>query len=72
MSMAWIRDYYDVPVKRGGRVRYTGRGWPELGTITGTRGASLRVLLDGHKKSLVFHPTWKLTYLDDNGTVLWP
>ncbi len=64
MSMAYIRKTYGVPAKRGGRVEYTGRGKPELGTICGAAGAHLSIRLDGIKHTMTFHPTWKLRYLD--------
>jgi hypothetical protein len=63
--MKLVRKFYRVPAKRGGRVRYTGEGKdkPELGTITGSDGAHLRIRLDGRKISLIFHPTWEMEYL---------
>ena len=61
--MAYIRDYYGVPAKRGGRVVYTGAGRREFGTICGTSSARLRIRLDGMKHSMPFHPTWMLRYL---------
>lgn len=64
MSMKYIRDTYGVPAKRGGRVRYNSAGGPKLGTITGTTGPHIRILLDGDKVSMPFHPTWKLEYLE--------
>lgn len=69
MSMAWVRENYGVPAKRGGRVEYTSReGSPDtvirFGTITGTRGPHLLVRLDGQKDSRPYHPTWQLRYLD--------
>lgn len=64
MSLDWIRKYYGVPAKRGGRVEYTGSGDTELGTITGTSGPHLSIRLDGRKNALPFHPTWKLRYLE--------
>lgn len=63
MSMAWIRKYYGVPAKRGGRVEYTGEGYPELGTITSATNGRLNVRLDRFKCPMPFHPTWKLRYL---------
>lgn len=68
MSMAYIRTHYRVPAKRGGRVEFTssdrdGREVME-GTITGSRGASLRVRLDGNNRSYIFHPTYNLRYLE--------
>lgn len=64
MTIAWIREHYSVPAKRGGRVEYTGDGKTKLGTICGASGAHLKIRLDGAKTSLHFHPTWKLRYLD--------
>jgi hypothetical protein len=64
MSFAYVRKYYGVPAKRGGRVEYTGCGKSELGTITSANGAHLNIRLDGVKHTMPFHPTWKLRYLD--------
>lgn len=69
MSMAWIRNNYRVPAKRGGRIQYTG-GWndktkSEFGTIRSARGGRLRIQMDGETHTSIFHPTWKLTYLSD-------
>ncbi len=67
MSMQYVRDYYAVPAKRGGRVRYTGAGEPQFGTITAARHGSLRIRLDGEKHPQPFHPTWELEYLPEEG-----
>lgn len=64
MSMKYIRDTYGVPAKRGGRVEFTGSALPIMGTITGSKGARLRIRLDGATVSLNYHPTWELKYLD--------
>lgn len=64
--MNYIRQYYGVPAKRGGRVRYTGGlhgSEPRLGTIKSARGGYLKIQLDGDKFVSTFHPTWKLEYL---------
>lgn len=69
MSMRYIRDYYKVPAKRGGRVRYTGS--PDSvfdGTIVGSRGAHLRIRFDGKPMGsdiVDAHPTWKIEYLKE-------
>ena len=63
MSMKYIRNYYGVPAKRGGRVQYTGCGKNKLGTITSANGARLNIRLDGVKHTMPFHPTWELKYL---------
>ena len=65
MSMQYIRDTYNVPAKRGGRVIYAGSGKDVGGVITGTRGGCLRIRLDGDKFSCKFHPTWKIKYLTE-------
>jgi hypothetical protein len=62
MSMQYVRDYYGVPAKRGGRVRYMGEGEPRFGTIT-SADYRLRIRLDGEKRTRIFHPTWELEYL---------
>lgn len=61
--MNYIRNYYRVPAKRGGRVRYTGGKSPRTGTIKSARHGYLRIVLDGDKHAGVFHPTWELEYL---------
>ncbi len=63
MSLAYIRDTYKVPAKRGARVEYT---WPKparMGTIISGRGAKLRIRLDGDSHTGLYHPTWELRYL---------
>ncbi|GHE82587.1 hypothetical protein GCM10019059_44960 [Camelimonas fluminis] len=67
MSMAWVRKYYGVPARRGGRVEYTG-GWKDkakstLGTIRSASGGRLNIQLDGEKHASPFHPTYELRYL---------
>lgn len=64
MSLEYIRTYYRVPAKRGGRVEYTGnKGQDRRGTITGARGARLLIRFDDDKRTYVFHPTWEIRYL---------
>ena len=61
MGMKSIRDYYGVPARRGGRVRFTPDG--RSGVIVGSRGAYLRVRMDRDKQVGSYHPTWCLQYL---------
>ena len=70
MTMYAIRKRYQVPAKRGMRVEYLARSDGELmlGTITQACGFRLRVLLDGNRKSLLFHPTYRLQYLLNDGS----
>jgi hypothetical protein len=63
MSMQYIRKHYGVPAKRGGRIVFNYKGIPVFGTITGSVNASLRIKLDGDKRSGIYHPTWELKYL---------
>lgn len=69
MSMQYIRDYYRVPAKRGGRVEYTGGGKATTGTITGTSGARLRVRMDGDTAAGNYHPTWAMRYLPEQAQI---
>lgn len=61
--MTRLRNWYEVPAKRGGRIAYTGDGVRKLGTIKGARNFRLIVLLDGMKNTVSLHPTWKIEYL---------
>jgi hypothetical protein len=68
MSLDYIRKTYDVPVKRGARVEYTGGKEPQLGTVISASGAHVNIRLDGAKHAMPFHPTWEIRYLaSDNG-----
>ena len=64
MSIQYIRDYYNVPAKVGGRVKITYKG-EHFGTITGTHDAHLMIRLDGEKHSNPYHPTWEIEYLEE-------
>ena len=57
MSMEYVRRYYGVPAKRGGRVQFFGA----QGTITSATHY-LRVRMDDGRRVLL-HPTWEVTYL---------
>jgi hypothetical protein len=65
MSLEYIRKHYDVPAKRGTRVRFTpdSRDKPMVGRITSARGGLLRILFAGHKRPWLCHPTWQIEYL---------
>lgn len=64
MSMAYIRKYYGVPAKRGGRVEYTGDRQPIRGTITSATNGRINVRFDGDRHTSHLHPTWEIRYLD--------
>ena len=63
MSLKWIREQYNVPAKRGGRVRYTGSSQEQFGTILRATGHLLRIQMDGQTFAGLYHPTWELEYL---------
>lgn len=65
MSMDQIRRTYNVPAKRGGRIRFSGNigRKPLVGTILGSDGVRLRVLFDGESIRRILHPTWEVEYL---------
>lgn len=64
MSIEYIRDTYRVPAQKDGRVRYTGGGASQLGTIIGSRNAYLRLKMDDGETGL-YHPTWEMEYLPE-------
>ncbi len=65
MTMQYIRDYYSVPAKRGGKVIYTGSIEPKTGIITSAKGAKLMIRMDGLKHARPYHPTWELQYVEN-------
>ena len=69
-GMAQIRHNRGVPSKRGMKVRYRGGEKPQFGRIKSARGGYLKIQLDGETHCGTYHPTWKLDYLSDDGSVL--
>ena len=67
-GIAQLRRYRNVPAKRGMRVRDTHQN--RLGTIRSARDGYLMIQLDGDKWPSTFHPTWRLDYLDDSGSII--
>lgn len=63
MSMKYIRDYYKVPAKRGGRIRWHKSRASIDGTIVGSKGQHLRVRFDDNQRIYTMHPTWDVEYL---------
>lgn len=68
MSMDYIRRAYDVPAKRGMRIRYTDEHGGILnGRITSSQGARIQVLPDdrvsGCNSRLILHPTYNVEYM---------
>jgi hypothetical protein len=67
VSLAYIRDYYGVPARKGQRVRYWYDGNGE-GVIIGSRHQYLRIRFDGATRAHDnFHPTFGLHYLGSDG-----
>ena len=62
--MAYIRRYYGVPAKRGGRVEVRQGPWIMRGVILGCIGPYLRVRPEGKKEPAKIHPTDGVCYLD--------
>lgn len=67
MSIAYVRRTYNVPAARGRRVVADGRP----GVITSAPDHRLRILLDGDKRPTIWHPTWRIDYLDGRGERAW-
>jgi hypothetical protein len=57
MSMEYVRRFYGVPAKRGGRIRFDG----VEGTITSATH-HLRARMDDGRR-VILHPTWRVEYL---------
>ena len=72
MAMKYIRDTYNVPAKRGGRIVLvlpTASNDVRLhGTIIGSSGPYLRVRFDDKTRGVGnVHPTWHVEYTEPNG-----
>jgi len=60
MSAQYIRDHYQVPAERGGRLTFDAR---RTGIIVGFRDGYLRVRFDDTPHHVVtLHPTWRVQY----------
>lgn len=66
MSFEYIRKHYNVPAKKGGRISYDGK----FGTIINSRGAYLRIRLDGETRIGSYHPDWNIEYINADGRVM--
>lgn len=65
MNMEYIRDHYSVPAKRGMRILMTpSKGRVCGATIVASRGAYIRVRLDGEEKIKTYHPTAEVLCYD--------
>lgn len=65
-SFEWVNQNYGLSVRHGQRVKYTGRPGVELfGKVTGVEGGYVMIKLDGQRHSFHYHPTWELSYLDE-------
>lgn len=66
MSMAYVRAYYGVPARRGGRLRLTTwNGQTRDGTIVSSPGAYIGVRFDDDtsRRTCILHPTCGIEYL---------
>jgi hypothetical protein len=62
MSFQYIQDTYNVPARRGQRVKNLSTG--KLGTITSCRGQYINIRWDLDKKAMgPYHPTDELEYI---------
>lgn len=67
MTMEYIRRYYGVPAKRGGRVRFKGRP----GRIVSADEQYLNIQFDDRDDVLgPYHPTWEMVYEDSKGSAI--
>lgn len=61
--MNYIQRTYGVPARLGGRVIVDGRP----GTIVGMRGPRIMVRFDGEDRPRLYHPTWRVEYMEAAG-----
>lgn len=65
MSMAQLREHYNVPAKRGGKIEFTDKNNRQRqGVITSaSTSLRLRVRLEGLNHPVALHPTWNINYI---------
>lgn len=61
-DLEYIRRAYNVPARKGQRVRFTWSG-SECGTIVGARNGRLLVRMDSDGRLATLHPTFCVEYL---------
>lgn len=63
--MNYIRKFYGVPARIGGRIRFTGLSVEMEGTIRGAEYGRLMVRFDwsSSRRLARLHPTWNVVYL---------
>jgi len=67
LGLTYIRGYYKVPARRGGRVEFAyPKGTVRTGIIVGSSDAHLLVDFPD-QRGAVLHPTWQVTYLPVEG-----
>ena len=72
MSFDYIRCYYSVPAKRGGRVEWTTSKGLRTGVITHATNY-VYVKFDDAKFSVPLHPKEDgLRYIEDHADLAWP
>lgn len=65
MSIEYIRRCYQVPARRGCRIRFSPcSGIVKDGFVVGARGKYIRVRFTDMRRPVTLHPTWKVEYLD--------
>lgn len=67
MSLSYIRKYYKVPAYRGAPVCYHAPdSAPKYGKITSSYVSYIKIKFDNETKThnCPFHPTWCITYLN--------
>jgi hypothetical protein len=57
-SMEWIRRHYGVPARHKMRIEYDGKP----ATIVGASGPYLRIRVDGERRIIGDHPTYRIVY----------
>ena len=63
MSLEYISECYDVPAKKGGKVKYTDKnGNSHTGTIKKALNSNLFLEFEDESLTGCYHPTWNIQY----------
>lgn len=62
MTIQYIRDYYNLTVKIGDYITFTGQSRPRRGKVISAPRQYLRVRFDDTGEIALLHPTWEIKY----------
>lgn len=65
MSLEYIRKRYQVPARRGARIKFSPcAGIIKEGFVVAASGKYIRVRFTDFRRTVLLHPSWQVEYLE--------